>query len=584
MQRDYGMARTARLFIVLVAAAGLLAAAATLSRAQWRSDQTFQFIAYLIMAVLSSRMKVTLPGVTGTLSVNFVFVLLAVTELQRVDALIISCLATLAQCLLGAKVRPKPAQLAFNLGNAAMCGVLCDIVYHAPILRIVGGGLPVLLLGATLSYFLLNTMVVSEIIALTEMARPSRVWRDNFFWTGPQYIFGAALVGVIHVCNSHFGWEYAVLAFPGIYLLDRSYRVYLRRLQEEQEHVKDHEDAYAKLAEAQQRLMTLSRQAGMAEVATGVLHNVGNVLNSVNVSANVVSDKIRELSINNLLTLARLLESHSGNLPDFLNHDPKGQRVVPYLRELAVHLGQEREVMLRELRSLTGHIDHIKGIVATQQSYGKVSGLIETVSLPDLVEDAIRIVQSGLDKRSIRLEREHQAVSPVAVDKHSVLQILLNLLRNAAEAIDESGNPEKRIRVRISRHGDDRVCVEVNDSGVGLAPENLTRVFAHGFTTKSDGHGFGLHSGALAAKQLGGELRAESDGPGLGATFTLELPLAAADKRERQHEHAVDEPQTDSTARERATTPPCDNTAWERYRVLGRTPQVALSSASSVGA
>ena len=112
----------------------------------------------------------------------------------------------------------------------------------------------------------------------------------------------------------------------------------------------------------------------------------------------------------------------------------------------------------------------------------------------------------------------------MAVDKHSVLQILLNLLRNAEEAIDDAGKPEKLIRVRIRRYGDDRVRIEVSDTGVGLAPENLTRIFAHGFTTKPHGHGFGLHSGALAAKQLGGALWAESDGPGLGATFTLELP------------------------------------------------------------
>src|SRR5208283_3543694 len=117
---------------------------------------------------------------------------------------------------------------------------------------------------------------------------------------GPQYIFGAALVGVIHICNTHFGWQYAVLAFPGIYLLDRSYRVYLRRLEEEKQHVKDHEEAYAKLSDAQQRLMSLSRQAGMAEVATGVLHNVGNVLNSVNVSANIVASKLRESRVGNL--------------------------------------------------------------------------------------------------------------------------------------------------------------------------------------------------------------------------------------------------------------------------------------------
>jgi signal transduction histidine kinase len=570
MPPEKRMGRSARVYISLVSAAGVLAAAVTLFHAEWQAEHMFQFLAYMVMGGFSSRLKVTLPGVAGTLSVNFIFVLLGVVELHRADVLIICCVATLAQCLLASKTRPKPIQLAFNLGNAALCGVLCDIVYHAPFVRLVDGSLPVLLLCASLSYFLVNTLLVSEIIALTSEKNVVNVWRENFFWTSPQYLFGAALVGVIHVCNTHFGWQYAVLAFPGIYLLDRSYRLYLRRLQDEKQHVKDHEEAYAQLAEAQQRLMAVSRQAGMAEVATGVLHNVGNVLNSVNVSATIVIDKMRKSSISNLATLAAMLEEHSAELSDFLNNDPKGKRVVPYLIKLALSLGQEREAMVTELQLLTGHIDHIKSIVAIQQNYGKVSGLIETISLPTLVDDAIRIVEPRLRQHDIRLDREYETVPPVAVDKHSVLQILLNLLQNAKQAIEEAGHPDGFIRIRIRRHGDDRVGVVVSDSGVGLSPENLTRIFAHGFTTKSSGHGFGLHSGALAAKQLGGSLRAESDGLGLGATFTLELPLAGVAvntcARARQ-EGGLSEPSED----ERLTAEARKSVTGERAWIWGGT-------------
>jgi C4-dicarboxylate-specific signal transduction histidine kinase len=301
----------------------------------------------------------------------------------------------------------------------------------------------------------------------------------------------------------------------------------LERTHELEEQVRAKEEAYGQLAEAQQRLMDVSRQAGMAEVATGVLHNVGNVLNSVNVSANIIASKVRESRIAHVTSVAGMLQEHSGELPDFLKRDTKGQRVVPYLAKLGSHLEEERQIMLRELELLTGHIAHIKEIVATQQNYAKVSGLIEVISLPDLVEDAIRIVEPGLASDGIHLERDHEAVPPVAVDKHSVLQILLNLLRNAKQAVKDSDHHEKRIRVRIRRWGEDRIRIVVEDTGVGLAPENLTRVFSHGFTTKRDGHGFGLHSGANAARQLGGTLWAESDGLGRGATFTLELPLIA---------------------------------------------------------
>jgi len=173
--------------------------------------------------------------------------------------------------------------------------------------------------------------------------------------------------------------------------------------------------------------------------------------------------------------------------------------------------------------------------------------------------------------------RNHEAVPPVTIDKHSVLQILLNLLRNAQQAIQDAGTPERIIHIRISRHGDDRVRIAVGDSGVGLAPENLTRIFAHGFTTKSQGHGFGLHSGALTARQLGGTLWAESEGPGHGATFTLELPLADAKV------HAGTKLATEAS-RELATAQAGANKTGQRYRGAIRTPQVALSSAQSAGA
>ena len=178
------MSRTAKFFITVVATAGLLAAAVTLTHAEWRSGQILQFVLYLVLAVLSSRMKVGLPGVTGTLSVNFVFILLSAVELPEVDTLLISCVATLAQCLLAAKARPGLMKIAFNLGNAALCGVVCCTVYQSPAVRALNSSLPVLLFCASVSYFLLNTLIVAEIISLTEMKRTVQVWRENFLWTG----------------------------------------------------------------------------------------------------------------------------------------------------------------------------------------------------------------------------------------------------------------------------------------------------------------------------------------------------------------------------------------------------------------
>ena len=282
----------------------------------------------------------------------------------------------------------------------------------------------------------------------------------------------------------------------------------------------------AELDAAQRRCIELSREAGMAEIATGVLHNVGNVLNSVNVSASLVAGKIRESRVDHLVALIHMLKQHNGGLQEFLANDPKGRRVLPYLAKLGGHFQSERDGLLKELELLSSHVAHIKQIVATQQSYAKVSGLVENINLSDVVDDAFRILAAGWVRHEIKVEREFDILPTIAADKHQILQILLNLLRNAKQAIRQADDMgEKAIRVSIRRLDQSRVSLAVEDTGVGLPPENLTRIFGHGFTTKPDGHGFGLHSCALAASQMGGSLRAESEGIGRGATFILELPL-----------------------------------------------------------
>jgi two-component system NtrC family sensor kinase len=128
----------------------------------------------------------------------------------------------------------------------------------------------------------------------------------------------------------------------------------------------------------------------------------------------------------------------------------------------------------------------------------------------------------------VRVVEQFEANTPeVLVDRHKVLQILVNLLRNAKYALDAQALAEKRLEIAIASNGVGKVAITVRDNGIGIAPENLTKIFRHGFTTKKEGHGFGLHSGALAAKQLGGSLTCQSDGLGHGAAFTLELPMAA---------------------------------------------------------
>jgi PAS domain S-box-containing protein len=290
------------------------------------------------------------------------------------------------------------------------------------------------------------------------------------------------------------------------------------------EDITQRKKAESELEAAHKQLMEGSRQAGMSEVATAVLHNVGNVLNSVNVSASLVIDTIRESKLPGLSKAVGLM-SEQTDLGQFLSSDPKGRQLPDYLRRLGDHLSSEQGLMLNELGLLFKNIEHIKDIVSMQQAYARVSGVAECVFPADLAEDALRMNAASLARHDVQVVREYGNLPKVLVEKHKVLQVLVNLIGNAKHAMDDGNPPVKRLTMRIGMNGNNHFKIAVTDNGIGVPAENLTRIFAHGFTTKKTGHGFGLHSGALAAKEMGGALHVHSDGLGKGATFTLELPL-----------------------------------------------------------
>ena len=280
----------------------------------------------------------------------------------------------------------------------------------------------------------------------------------------------------------------------------------------------------AELELMHRQLVDTSRQAGMAEVATSVLHNVGNVLNSVNVSSTLVSNQVRKSKVANLSKVVQLLNEHTADIGSFLTNDPKGKQLPGYLGQLAEHLVGEQAAIIKELKLLHENIEHIKDIVVMQQSYAKVSGVVETVNITDLVEDALRLNLGGLQRHGVEVIREFENIPAMDVEKHKILQSLVNLVRNAKYACDESLRIDKMMTLRVARNNG-HVEISVIDNGIGIPPENLTRIFNHGFTTRKEGHGFGLHSAVLAAMEMGGTLKVYSDGTNKGATFTLELPF-----------------------------------------------------------
>lgn len=291
-----------------------------------------------------------------------------------------------------------------------------------------------------------------------------------------------------------------------------------------QREVRERIETQVKLEESHERLVEVSRQAGMAEVATSVLHNVGNVLNSVNISVSVVADLVRRTKSGSVAKVGGLMKEHSDDLAGFISNDPKGRQLPRFLEQLADQLALEKTLLLAETTSLAKNVDHIKDIVAMQQSYAKVSGVTEKIHVTELAEDALQMNASALLRHDVHLLRDYASDLPeITVEKHKALQILVNLIRNAKQACDELGRPDKKLTVRVTNETG-RIRFVLQDNGVGIPPENLNRIFNQGFTTKRDGHGFGLHASCLAAREMGGSLSAQSDGHGKGATFILELP------------------------------------------------------------
>src|SRR6185436_19776512 len=228
--------------------------------------------------------------------------------------------------------------------------------------------------------------------------------------------------------------------------------------------ITDHKHAEEELELLNKRLLESSRLAGMAEVATGVLHNVGNVLNSVNVSSTLICNQVRGSRASRLRDVILLLNNNSGNLADFLANDPKGKIIPSYLNNLAERLVQEQQELLKELELLVKNIEHIKEIVAMQQNYARVSGIIESLSVRNLVEDALQMHTAALARHGILVVREYQEVPVISMDKHKVLQILVNLIRNAKYAMDATARRDKRLTVSIRTNAENLVELSITDN------------------------------------------------------------------------------------------------------------------------
>jgi signal transduction histidine kinase/PAS domain-containing protein len=287
--------------------------------------------------------------------------------------------------------------------------------------------------------------------------------------------------------------------------------------------------AEAEMQRLQENLVRVSREAGMAAVASEVLHNAGNVLNSTGVSVAMLDQHVKDLRVGHLSRAVALLEEHAGHLDAFLRDDPRGKPLFAFLRGLTAHVEQHQQQVGAEVSALQASIEHLTRIIQAQRSHARSVGVLEVVSVDELVDAALELQAPSWSELGITLERPLAALPQLRIDKHKVIEILVNLISNARQSLRESGRADKRVCIRTesagTRGGVERVRIHVEDNGVGIDPANRAKLFRLGFSTKPEGAGIGLHSSAITAQQLSGSLSFHSDGPGQGAVFTLELPV-----------------------------------------------------------
>ena len=272
----------------------------------------------------------------------------------------------------------------------------------------------------------------------------------------------------------------------------------------------------------QQELVVSAKQVGMMQVANSVLHNVGNVLNSVNISAALLRDELHKSELNNLSKIAQMIREHKAHIANFINDDPKGKLIPDYIIEVSEKWKEELNIHLKEAKIISDNIQNIKNLIKSQLSPEESSNAIERVDIKKLLDEILELKESELKSDKITVIRDYDLPIECLVDKTRLNQVIVNILNNAIEATE--ANPNREIRIQLEKR-DSTFLIHFIDNGIGLDLADLEKLFSYGFTTKKTGHGFGLHTSLKQIQDMGGEIKASSLGKTKGATFSIQLPL-----------------------------------------------------------
>lgn len=286
--------------------------------------------------------------------------------------------------------------------------------------------------------------------------------------------------------------------------------------------------AELELEKARKEALARAHKIGKAEFATTVLHNIGNVLSSVNVASSNMREIVNRSKLTNLTSGFQMIQENIGNLADFLTSDQRGQMLPDYLTKACDMMVKDLEELKTSAYSITNKIGLMRDIIETQQSLAKSEERLQNRPIPDLIEEALTIQSESLKRYQVKVKRAYKTEVKVTVPVARFLHVLINLFKNASEAMRTMPEDKRVLRIEVTEAKDERICMDIQDSGEGINAEELEQLFTHGFTTKEDGHGFGLHYCKKAIEEIGGSIAVSSEGKQCGATFSLCFPRHCA--------------------------------------------------------
>ncbi|MDJ0836878.1 MAG: two-component regulator propeller domain-containing protein [Acidobacteriota bacterium] len=301
-------------------------------------------------------------------------------------------------------------------------------------------------------------------------------------------------------------------------------KVVAERTSELRAEIDRHKQTQTDLLAAQSELVQTAHEAGRADIAIGVLHNIGNLLSSVNISAGMIREGYEKSKLDRLSAATSLLSKHLDDLENFIRDNPKGRSLLLYLVKLEKLLKEERSKGLNHVVRLLDKVDVIRNYIMMHQTYVRAGFFEEEVVPADVLEDALLLQAGSIDRHGIKVVKEYEDVPRLRLQKAKLINILINLYKNAREAMEYVPKGKRRLTIRLYLE-EQTVVVAVTDNGSGIKAEHRAKLFSQGFTTKKTGNGFGLHSCANYMREMGGSIHVESDGEGKGAAFFLRFPL-----------------------------------------------------------